>query len=75
VDANNLFFIGPTRHQALNVTLPECIVKRGFHIIWIATQSSGSKFSFAHGVLENKKPGVRRVSENDQRVQRQHFIF
>jgi len=33
------------------------------------------KFGFAHGVLRSKKPGVRRVSENKQRVQRHHFIF
>jgi hypothetical protein len=75
VHTHNFFFIGPARHQAFNVALPEGVIKSSFHIIRVATQSGGSKFGFAHGVLRNKKPGVRRVSENDQRVQRHHFIF
>jgi hypothetical protein len=75
VDAHNFFFIGPARHQTLNVALTQRIIERGFYIIRIATQGGCSKFGFAHGVLENKKPGLRRVSENDQRVERHHFIF
>jgi hypothetical protein len=75
VDAHNFFFIGPARHQTLNVALTQRIIERGFHIIRIATQGGCSKFGFAHGVLANKKPGLRRVSENDQRIQRHHFIF
>jgi hypothetical protein len=75
MDAHNFFFVGPARHQPFNVALAQGIIKGGFHIIRIATQGGCSKFSFAHGVLENKKPGVRRVSENDQRVERHHFIF
>jgi frataxin-like iron-binding protein CyaY len=75
MNANNFFFVCPTRHQTFNVALPQGVIKRGLHIIWIATQSGGSKFGFAHGVLRNKKPGVRRVSENNQRVERHHFIF
>jgi hypothetical protein len=75
VDTHNFFFIGPARHQPFNIALSQGIIESGFHIIRIATQGGCSKFSFAHGVLENKKPGVRRVSENDQRVERHHFIF
>jgi hypothetical protein len=36
MDANNLFFVGPARHQALNVALPQRVIKGSFHIIWIA---------------------------------------
>jgi hypothetical protein len=61
---HNFFFIGPTRHEAFNVALPECVIKRSLDIVRVATQCGSLKFGFAHGVLRNKKPGERRVSEN-----------
>jgi hypothetical protein len=75
VHAHNFFFVRPASHQALNVALSECVIKSRLNVVRVATQCGRLKFGFAHGVLRSKKPGVRRVSENKQRVQRHHFIF
>jgi hypothetical protein len=75
VHTHNFFLVCPASHQALNVALSECVIKSRLNVVRVAAQCGRLKFGFAHGVLRSKKPGVRRVSENKQRVQRHHFIF
>jgi hypothetical protein len=51
VDANNVFFVRPTGHQALDIAVLHGLIKSHLYIVGTPAQGGGSQFIFGHAAI------------------------